>query len=91
MYAIYSRQIKKAKELGVQITPSNRKNKKLSVYTLKGEKICDIGDLRYLDYCQYKELYGLAYAEERKRAYWLRHKKDSRSKCGFYSARILWS
>ena len=91
MYEIYSRQLKKAKELGVQITPSKRKNKKLSVYAPSGIKLCDIGDIRYMDYCQYKELYGKAYAEERKRAYWSRHKKDTRSKCGFYSARILWT
>lgn len=91
MYEIYSRQKKIADALGVIIKSSTKRFKKIAVYTKEGKKICDIGDIRYFDYCQYKERYGKKYADQRKDAYWSRHRNDINSGCGFYSARILWS
>jgi len=91
MYRIYPRQIKIARALKVKIAPSKVKNKKIAVYSLNNRKICDIGDVRYLDYCQYLELYGREVANKRKLAYWLRHRKDINYTCGFFSANILWS
>lgn len=90
MYKIFKRQYAIAKALGVKIKPSKRLLKKISIYTPLGQKLCDIGDARYLDYAQYLKQYGKAYADKRKAAYWARHKKDSSKGCGYYAARILW-
>ena len=90
MYKISQRQHKLAKALNVVLKPSKRLNKKIGIYTPQGKKLYDIGDLRYLDYSQYLSKYGKAFANERKRLYWLRHKNDVNSGAGFYAARILW-
>ena len=90
MYKIFKRQHAIAKALGVILKPSKRLNKKIGVYTPQGQKLCDIGDSRYLDYAQYLKRYGKAFADKRKDAYWQRHKKDVNTGCGYYAARILW-
>ena len=49
MYKILPEHYDKAKKLGVEIKPSNLKNKKIDVY--KNEKrIASIGDIKYKDY-----------------------------------------
>lgn len=90
-YKIAPRQYAIAKALGVKIKPSKRLLKKIGIYTPQGQKLFDIGDVRYLDYAQYLKLYGKAYADNRKRLYWQRHKKDTNKGAGYYAARILWS
>ena len=78
----------KAKELEVKIKPSTNKNKKIDVYK-NNKKIASIGALGYPDYPTYIKSKGLEYANERKKLYNIRHKKDS-SLNGFYAKKILW-
>lgn len=91
VYRITQRQYAKAKALGVKIKPSKRLLKKIGVYTPLGQKLYDIGDIRYLDYAQYLKLYGKTFADKRKAAYWKRHAKDVNAGAGYYAARILWT
>lgn len=91
MYTIFPRQYHIARALGVVIKPSRVAFKKIAVYDKRGKKLCDIGDLRYPDYCTYLRDEGRAYADKRKKAYWARHRKDSGTGCGYWAARILWS
>ena len=92
MYQITSRQKKIAKLLGVNIYPSNNKNKKIDVYK-NGYKIVSIGAKGYKDYSLYLDQYGKEYANERKRLYKIRHAKDLNKKgtAGYYAYKILWS
>lgn len=83
MYNITAYSKKKAKELGVSIRVSTRKNKKIDVYK-DGKFLQAIGDLRYGDYSTYVKTRGKKFADERRRLYHIRHKS------GFYSKAILW-
>ena len=76
---------KRAKNIGVTVNPSTRKNKKLDVFDSKGQKVASIGDLRYSDYLQHKN-------DERRRLYKLRHEKFRKIKgsASYYADRILW-
>jgi hypothetical protein len=76
MYQITEYSKKKAKELGVTIKPSTRKNKKIDVYK-DGKYIRSIGDVRYLDYPTYIKEEGKVKADERRRLYRLRHTKNT--------------
>jgi hypothetical protein len=49
MYHITDYTKKKAKEIGVQIKPSTKKNKKIDVFR-DGRLIVSVGDIRYYDY-----------------------------------------
>ena len=89
MYKIRPQQRKRAKEIGVEIRPSTKGNFKLDVYS-KGRLIASVGDKRFADFETYKETKGLAYAEERRRLYMLRHKND-KSLRGLLAAYLLWS
>jgi len=87
MYQITAYTRRKAKEIGVEVKPSRRKNKKLDVFR-DGEKIASIGDTRYLDYPTYKERFGKDVADERRRLYHARHtRKTSNEKL---SKHLLW-
>lgn len=80
-----------AKNAGVSIKPSDKQNKKIDVY--KDDKlVARIGDPKYKDYPSYIESHGLSYANERRRLYRLRHKKDMSIKDsnGYYANKILW-
>jgi len=96
MYKITQYSYRKAKELGVVIKPSNKKNKKIDVYSYDKKSkeyvlVCSIGATNYKDYPTYlKENRDLA--EERRRLYYIRHKKDAHIKGtpGYYAANILW-
>ena len=73
-----------AKRIGVTIKPSTLKNKKLDVFTKKGDKI-SIGDIRYSDFLQHGD-------EKRKQNYKSRH--TCRKKVGtacYFADQILWS
>ena len=74
----------RAKKLGVTIAPSKVKHKKLAVFK-NGEKVADIGDIRYSDYLQHGD-------EERRRRYKKRHESDRHrlGTAGFYADQILW-
>ncbi len=88
-YKITKYSYNKAKELGVIIKPSSNKLKKIDVYK-DNKKIATIGDIRYFDYPNYILKKGIEYANERRRLYKLRHKKDKNFKNGYYADKILW-
>ena len=73
-----------AKRLGVTITPSKVKNKKLDVFK-DGRKIASIGDLRYSDFLQHGD-------KKRQENYLSRHAKTRAVKGSpsYYAAEILW-
>lgn len=72
----------------VKVSQSNRKNKKWKIET--GEKTIHIGDSRYQDYTQHKDL-------NRRRSYVLRHRgredwtKSGMNTAGFWSYWLLWN
>ena len=81
-----------AKTLGVIVTPSKTKYKKLDVYTTDGIYICSCGDNRYADYPTYILTKGKAYADEKRRLYRIRHQNDV-LKVGtpaYYAMYLLW-
>ena len=75
MYEIQNYSFKKAEELGLQIRSSTRKGKKIDVYK-DDDYLFSIGSIKTFDYLTYVLEKGKAYAEERKRLYHIRHKKD---------------
>ena len=90
MYQIQPYTIKKAKELGVQVKPSQLKNKKIDVIK-NGRRICSIGDIRYNDYTTYLRMGNIPLANERRALYHRRHSKDNvKGTCGWYSLNLLW-
>ena len=76
MYEISPKSYKVAKQYGLQIEPSVKINKKIDVYK-DGRYIASIGDSRYADFHIYSKENGTAYANERARLYYLRHKNVS--------------
>jgi len=92
LYKILPYTINKAKQLNVIIVPSENKNKKIDVYDVYGNFIVSIGDINYLDYPNYTKKYGKKIADERKRLYKIRHKKDRLVKgtAGYYADQLLW-
>ena len=92
MYDIKRYSLKKAKELGVKIKPSNYKNKKIDVYDWNMNYILSIGDIRYSDYPTYLITKGKEFADNRRRLYKLRHAKDleNMGSKGYYASYLLW-
>lgn len=91
-YKILPYSYKQAEKLGVEIKPSTKKNKKIDVYKNK-KLISSIGQLGAKDYPTYlKETKNKEFADERKRLYKLRHKKDLSvvGSAGYYANNILW-
>jgi hypothetical protein len=83
----------KASMLGVIIKPSVKRNYKLDVFSEKDNKyITSVGDRRYMDYPSYYKSEGREYAENRRRLYMIRHKKDLEKigSRGFYAFKLLW-
>lgn len=96
VYTITEYSKKKAKELNVDIKPSKNKNKKIDVYK-NNKKVASIGDIKYNDFPTYllmenKGLVEKGYANQRRKLYRIRHKKDLDNKNGngYYSNQILW-
>lgn len=83
---------KNADRLGVVIKPSTTKNKKLDVFSKRGNKLATVGDTRYNDYNSYIQTKGLDYANERKRLYNIRHNKTKGIKGtpSYYANELLW-
>lgn len=88
MYDIKPYTIKKAKELKVKVIPSTNPKKKIDVYK-DNKKIASIGDIFYKDYPTYLRENGKEYADERRRLYHVRHKKDNGIN-GYYARELLW-
>jgi hypothetical protein len=90
-YIITSYTKKKAKKLKVDIKLSTNKSKKIDVFK-NGKKVASIGATGYGDYGTFLRLYGKKYAENRRRLYRLRHKKNRviKNSNGWYSDNLLW-
>ena len=90
-YKPTKRQLLNAQRLGVMITPSTNLRKKLDVYR-NGKKISEIGAVGYMDFDGYIRTEGLAFANERRRLYKLRHENNRNRKgtAGYYADKILW-
>jgi hypothetical protein len=82
----------KAKELGVKIQPSEKKGKKIDVFDWNENYICSIGAKGYSDYPTFLSTCGRECADEHRRLYWIRHRKDANKlgSAGYYAANILW-
>lgn len=91
-YKIKPYSFKQASKLNVKIQPSSNPKKKIDVYDMKGNKLASIGDINYKDYPTYMIEKGDEYASLRRKAYHLRHSKESSKKnsASFYAKEILW-
>jgi len=91
MYKITNRQKDKAFKLLVIIKPSTNKSKKIDVFK-NGLKVASIGAMGYKDYDIHLKESGLAFANERRRLYRIRHKNDRTNvgSAGYYADQILW-
>lgn len=92
MYSITDYSYNRAKELGVIIKPSTKKDKKIDVFDKNGLYMLSIGDKNYKDYPTYILEKGKEYADNRRRLYRIRHSKDRKitGSAGFYADKILW-
>jgi hypothetical protein len=91
MYTIQPYTKKQAKKIGVMVKPSTDPKKKIDVF--KGDqKVASVGATGYKDYPTFWKEDGKAVAEERRRLYHIRHKKDSEKKGspGYYASLLLW-
>ena len=91
MYNITTYTKNKAKDLGVTVKPSNKKNKKIDVYK-NNKLIASIGALGYNDYPTFINKNGISYANDRRRLYKIRHSTDRviKGSNGFYADKLLW-
>jgi len=92
MYKISLYTRKKAKKLNVIVLPSEKRNKKIDVYDVYGNLLASIGDPNYLDYPSYLKYCGKKIAEDRRKAYKIRHENDRHIKgsAGYYADQLLW-
>jgi len=92
MYKISLYTRKKAKKLNVIVLPSEKRNKKIDVYDIYGNLLASVGDPNYLDYPSYLRYCGKKIAEERRKAYKIRHENDRHIKgsAGYYADQLLW-
>jgi len=92
MYKISLYTRKKAKKLNVIVLPSEKRNKKIDVYDIYGNLLASVGDPNYLDYPSYLKYCGKKIAEDRRKAYKLRHENDRHIKgsAGYYADQLLW-
>lgn len=87
MYVILPYTKEKAKQIGVTVTPSTKKGKKLDVFK-NGKLIASIGAIGYKDYPTYLKEEGKVVASERQRLYRLRHTKNTLNEN--LSLNLLW-
>jgi len=91
MYKITSYTYNKAKQMGVNVKHSTRKNKKIDVYR-DNKKIASIGAYGMNDFPTYIKKCGITYAKKRRKLYKQRHEKDRKKKWtnGWLSDKLLW-
>ena len=90
VYKIKHYSYKQAEKLGVEIKPSTNPKQKTVVYK-NGNKIVSIGAISYKDYPTYLEMGDKKVADEKRKKYKKRHKKDIlMNGAGFYANAILW-
>jgi len=92
MYNIKPYTYRQAKKLNVIVKASNKKNKKIDVFDKYGKYIVSIGAKGYADYPTYLLILGKKYADERRRLYKIRHRKDRmvKNSAGYYADKLLW-
>tara|TARA_R110000868_G_scaffold67109_1_gene199547 strand:+ start:28 stop:312 length:285 start_codon:yes stop_codon:yes gene_type:complete len=91
-YKIKPYTYKRAKEIGVQVFPSDNLKYKLEVYDKDGVFIAYVGANGYSDFPTYTKTKGKEYADERRRLYKIRHQKN-RLKVGsksYLADNLLW-
>ena len=89
-YVISEYTKKKARELNVTVKPSTNSKKKVDVFSKDGKKIASIGARGMMDYPLYIKEKGLEFANDRRRLYRIRHKKDLNQGNGYWAAALLW-
>ena len=89
MYTILPYTRKKAKELGVEITPSTNPKKKLDVYE-NGKFVFSIGAMGMGDYPTYLKWNGKVVADQRRRLFHLRTQHAQVGSKMWYSKQLLW-
>jgi hypothetical protein len=91
-YKITSYTKSQAKKLGVKVTSSKTKGKKIDVINKEGKKIASVGAIGYGDYPTYLKTKGKSYADERRKLYKIRHKSNRTKKNsnGYYADKLLW-
>ena len=93
-YVITEHTKKQARQLGVTVKPSSKKNKKIDVIK-KGEVLASVGDRRFADFGSFlaMEAKGQApkgLADDRRRAYKARHGKYPVNSPGYWADKLLW-
>jgi hypothetical protein len=93
VYTIQPRTYEVAKEMNLIIHPSDNPKYKIEVYDKDGVFMFYGGASGYGDYPTYWKLDGKAYANERRRLYMIRHKKEIQKvgSRGYIIYKLLWS
>lgn len=91
VYTITKYTLKRAKQLGVVVKPSQNKTKKIDVFK-ENKKIASVGAYGMNDYPTYIIKDGLNYANNRRRLYKIRHNSDRKIKWsrGWLADNLLW-
>lgn len=89
-YEISERTKRNAKRLNLSVKPSLNPSKKIDVFK-NGSKIGSVGAVGYSDYSNYIKTNGKEYADQRRKLYINRHKKDIGSGNGKLAYQLLWS
>ena len=91
VYKITEYTRRKAKQIGVVVTPSSNKTKKIDVFK-SNKKLASVGAYGMNDYPTYINKKGLAYAKTRRRLYKIRHNSDRKIKWsrGWLADQLLW-
>ena len=81
----------KAKQLGVNVSLSKVKGKKIDVFK-NGKKIASVGALGYSDYPTYIKTKGKSFADKRRKLYKQRHGSNRTviGSNGWYADKLLW-
>ena len=92
-YRITEHTKKQARQLGVTVKPSSKKNKKIDV--IKKGEVLSVGDKRYPDYGTYINMEAKGQvkkgtADDRRRAYKARHKNYPVNSPGYWADKLLW-
>ena len=85
---------RRAKQHGVRVKPSSKKNKKIDVVR-DGNVIASVGDERYPDFGTYLTMEAKGQvkkgtADDRRRAYRARHGKYLKGSAGYWAGELLW-
>ena len=96
-YLIHPYTKEEAKKLNVIVKPSDKKGKKIDVFTNKGTYLVSIGAKGYSDYPTYRflefhKLYPSGHANKRQELYKKRHAKfsDFVGSPSYYANKLLW-